>query len=674
MNQSKITLALVGLVCSVATSHAGFVSVPATAPPGAATITQDTRWTADNIYILRDTVYVLPPAILTIEPGTIVRGLQDFYCAGGDVSNQPGAIFICRGAKIIANGTPDNPIIFTSIDDPDVPGGAATIPASLPAFGAGEAWPPAAGPLTYSRNKTIATSTAVESLSVIGGQTRGSYDNIFAISGRWGGVVVLGRTPIGYDGDNDGLTFSWNAGLTAVAGDVPVETTATVAAPTPIPVANDTKGGNGVGYALIEGGALDVVTLGTAFNNGISSSTSFRPAVFGAVGAAANVADNSGVMRFCSHRYGGFRLGPDNELNGVTLGGCGSATVVEWQDVFQNKDDGVEWFGGFVNTRYLFTAFHGDDGYDGDTGYQGKIQYAFAYGDSGAGNSADANFCNTGRLQADASDKLFEWDGSEDNNLGVLPATIPIFYGFTAIGNKGIGSGATSTADDEGIRARRSVGGAWNNGLFEDLNAEVVAGEGAGTNETAVVNNTVSYFNVGTPIFSNANTATNVTALAVPNAGSNLRLKGTDMHRDAGGLDPRLTVGSALATGGVVPPTDGFLTPVTARAAMVNNNMLKGWTAIDAVGLVAAGNVTRPTPMLGVATGNPTISFAADTDEGSLVSYAIERSSDLRTWTPIKVITDGDAEDTDTLTTGITYKDSATTVGTTAVHYRVIPQ
>ena len=32
------------------------------------------------------------------------------------------------GAKIIANGTADAPIIFTSIDDPNVPGGFDTIP------------------------------------------------------------------------------------------------------------------------------------------------------------------------------------------------------------------------------------------------------------------------------------------------------------------------------------------------------------------------------------------------------------------------------------------------------------------------------------------------------------------------------------------------------------------
>jgi hypothetical protein len=87
-------------------------------------IVQDTRWTRDNVYILRDVIYVLPPAILTIEPGTIVRGIEDTYCEGGTIGDQPGALFMTRGAKLNANGTPDAPIIFTSIDDPYVPGGS----------------------------------------------------------------------------------------------------------------------------------------------------------------------------------------------------------------------------------------------------------------------------------------------------------------------------------------------------------------------------------------------------------------------------------------------------------------------------------------------------------------------------------------------------------------------
>jgi PKD repeat protein len=67
-------------------------------------ITASETWTNDNIYILNGFVYVKAPAVLTIEPGTIIKG--DF--------NSKGTLIIERGAKIIAQGTPEMPIVFTS--------------------------------------------------------------------------------------------------------------------------------------------------------------------------------------------------------------------------------------------------------------------------------------------------------------------------------------------------------------------------------------------------------------------------------------------------------------------------------------------------------------------------------------------------------------------------------
>ena len=70
-------------------------------------ITVNTTWTADKIYLLDDGyVYVTNGATLTIEPGTVIRG------AG------KGALIICRGAKIDAQGTVTKPIIFTSSQAP----------------------------------------------------------------------------------------------------------------------------------------------------------------------------------------------------------------------------------------------------------------------------------------------------------------------------------------------------------------------------------------------------------------------------------------------------------------------------------------------------------------------------------------------------------------------------
>ena len=77
--------------------------------------------------MLNGKIYVLSPAVLTIEAGTVIKGMTG---TPGD-PNTISALFITRGAKIIADGTPDNPIIFTS-DQDDV-----TLPDDLPIYARG---------------------------------------------------------------------------------------------------------------------------------------------------------------------------------------------------------------------------------------------------------------------------------------------------------------------------------------------------------------------------------------------------------------------------------------------------------------------------------------------------------------------------------------------------------
>ncbi len=75
---------------------------PATTTTVSADITSSTTWS--GVVLLQNKVYVKNNATLTILPGTIIRG---------DKLTQ-GTLIITRGAKIIANGTSSNPIIFTS--------------------------------------------------------------------------------------------------------------------------------------------------------------------------------------------------------------------------------------------------------------------------------------------------------------------------------------------------------------------------------------------------------------------------------------------------------------------------------------------------------------------------------------------------------------------------------
>jgi uncharacterized membrane protein len=95
-------------------------------------------------------------------------------------------------------------------------------------------------------------------------------------------------------------------------------------------------------------------------------------ALFG--GATAD--DNSGTLRYIQVKHAGNPLASGDELNGISFGGVGDATTVEYVQVHNNSDDGVEFFGGTVNVRYLVLTGNDDDSVDTDTGYQGNIQYA----------------------------------------------------------------------------------------------------------------------------------------------------------------------------------------------------------------------------------------------------------------------------------------------------------
>lgn len=66
--------------------------------------------TNDKIYIIDRFAYVDDGDVLTINPGTILKANDG---DGADAS----AFIVARGGKIIANGSPENPIIFTSVRD-----------------------------------------------------------------------------------------------------------------------------------------------------------------------------------------------------------------------------------------------------------------------------------------------------------------------------------------------------------------------------------------------------------------------------------------------------------------------------------------------------------------------------------------------------------------------------
>lgn len=96
--------------------------------------------------------------------------------------------------------------------------------------------------------------------------------------------------------------------------------------------------------------------------------------------------DNSGVLKYVRVMHSGFEVLPDNELNGITLAGIGSGTTVDFVQVHNSSDDGIEWFGGKVNAKHLVLTGEDDDSIDTDSGFRGTIQFAIAVQRDGGGD------------------------------------------------------------------------------------------------------------------------------------------------------------------------------------------------------------------------------------------------------------------------------------------------
>lgn len=83
--------------------------------------------------------------------------------------------------------------------------------------------------------------------------------------------------------------------------------------------------------------------------------------------------DNSGVIKYVSIRHGGALIGSGNEINGLTLGGVGSGTVIENIEVVANQDDGIEFFGGTVSVKNALIWNSFDDALDTDQAWNGTV-------------------------------------------------------------------------------------------------------------------------------------------------------------------------------------------------------------------------------------------------------------------------------------------------------------
>jgi len=242
---------------------------------------------------------------LTIEPGVTTYGTS-----GNDF------LWIDRGAKLIANGTPSAPIIMTSASDAD------------------------------------ATAT-----------TRG----------EWGGLVINGNAPI--NGCSEGTELCESAG---------------------------------------EG------------NSGL----------FGGNDAE----DDSGSLTYLIVKYAGFLINDLDELNGIAFQGVGSGTNVDYVQVHNNQDDGIEFFGGTVNAKHLYLTGNRDDSLDWTKGWTGYVQHVVIHqgtdtGDQGMemDNNGDAPDSSP-RAQPVISNVTIVGNDNTDIGMLIREGTGGNFYNFVITG------------------------------------------------------------------------------------------------------------------------------------------------------------------------------------------------------------------------------------------------
>jgi hypothetical protein len=85
-----------------------------------------------------------------------------------------------------------------------------------------------------------------------------------------------------------------------------------------------------------------------------------------------NTADNSGTLCYLRVEYGGKLLSTDNELNGFSFNGVGSATTLHHLQAYRGNDDGFEFFGGTAILDYAVSTGNGDDSFDWTHGWSGS--------------------------------------------------------------------------------------------------------------------------------------------------------------------------------------------------------------------------------------------------------------------------------------------------------------
>ena len=182
-----------------------------------------------------------------------------------------------------------------------------------------------------------------------------------------------------------------------------------------------------------------IIILGAAPTNLPSDKAKIEGGVFREYGGT-NADDNSGTLKYVRIEYPGIAFQPDNEINGLTLGGVGRGTTIDNVQVSYSGDDAFEFFGGTVNAKHLIAYKTVDDMYDTDNGYSGKLQFVLGISDP---TVADASGSNG-----------FESDG-DGQNSDATPKTSAVFSNVSLFGPMATSSTTFNNNFKRGMHIRR---------------------------------------------------------------------------------------------------------------------------------------------------------------------------------------------------------------------------
>lgn len=304
-----------------------------------------------------------------------------------------------------------------------------------------------------------------------------------------------------------------------------------------------------------------------------------------------NAADNSGVLKYVRVEYAGYAFLPDKEINGITFGGVGNGTTVDYVEVAYANDDSFEWFGGTVNCSHLIAYKGLDDDFDTDNGFSGKIQFGIAVRDSQIADVSGSN--------------AFESD-NDANGSSLTPQTGATFSNMTIIGpinstsatNTNAGSinalfqNALQIRRNSSISVFNSVFTGYPVGLFIDATKGTPTDNNIGSSSLVFQNNILAGNLTQLKFAGSTTTPTSFTLTDLTNwynSNGNSLLTYTADVKLTGAWAPAGTTpnfspasGSPLLTGGLFTHAKltGWFTPVTYRGAVkdATDTWYAGWT------------------------------------------------------------------------------------------------